>query len=1065
MIPKECKRLAEVDFPIAVVSKHSAREKSIRHGHPSTLHLWWARRPLAACRAMLMALLLPDPCDEHCPEEFKAQARHALLALPARPGRWDEQVRSDEGLRKVLLEFIGDFANWDHAASAAYLSAARELVKAAHPDDTPLVVDPFAGGGSIPLEALRIGCDAFASDLNPVACMILKVLLEDIPRHGPQLAEELRRIGAEIKAAAEKELAEFYPPDPDGARPIAYLWARTVLCEQPGCGCEIPLVRSFWLCSKASRRRALRYEVTRPKDKPPSLAFEVFEPKGDKDVQSGTVSRAKATCPACGGVLAPDRVRAQLRERRGGARDARLLAVVTTRPGETGRFYRTPTDGDLRATKAAEKELARRVAATPEILSGLSMVPNEPTPRGGGSGAGRAFSQRNYGMDVFADLFTPRQLLALTTLAQLVREAGERLRTGSAGENVARAPSTKTAARSTPPVKGSTVVVKGPTRTVSRSTASVDGPTQMLGGGESNPPHEMTPALAEAVQTALALAVSRFIDDYSSLCRWMDRETPCPTFARNALPIIWDFVETWPFDGTSWSLDGSLDWVARAIEALRIDRPGQIAQSRAQEHPLPSDAVACIFTDPPYYDAIPYSDMSDYFYVWLKRALPAARLAAFKDQLAPKGDECIVDEVKGKDRAYFEKTMGEAMAEGRRILKPGGIGCVVFAHKTTEGWEALLGGMIAAGWTVTASWPITTERPGRLRAQESAALAASIHLVCRPRPEDAPIGDWGHVRAELPRRAAEWMERLQAEGVRGADLVFACIGPALEVYSRYSKVVDPMERAIPLGGDPEANEAHQRGFLAYVWEVVGRAALNQVLGTAEASARNGAAGALEEDARLTALFLWTMQSTETQQLETVDGDSEDDDSDSDDEDEETTSRSKKKGFSLIYDVARRFAQPLGIHMETWEKRIIETEKGVVRLLPVLERAEQLFGDDGASAVADRLERAGSPAAAQLQLFPQTEEAPKVRGRGRRVAKKDVPDEALKSRREATTLDRVHAAMLLQASGRANALRALLQAEMERGPDFLRLANALSALYPQGSDEKRLLDAMLLAVPR
>src|ERR1700730_13959393 len=200
MIPRECKRLAEVDFPIAVVSKHAAREKSICHGHPSTLHLWWARRPLASCRAMLLALLLPDPGDPHCPEDFRTTARDLLRPMPGRVGN------SDEDLRDALLRFIGDFANWDNAASAAFLDAGRGLVKAAHPEEAPLVVDPFAGGGSIPLEALRIFCDAFASDLNPVACLILKAMLEDIPRYGPGLAAELRQIGAEIKRATETEL-------------------------------------------------------------------------------------------------------------------------------------------------------------------------------------------------------------------------------------------------------------------------------------------------------------------------------------------------------------------------------------------------------------------------------------------------------------------------------------------------------------------------------------------------------------------------------------------------------------------------------------------------------------------------------------------------------------------------------------------------------------------------------------------------------------------------------------------------------------------------------------------
>jgi len=333
MIPKDCKRLAEVDFPIAVVSKHAAREKSIRHGHPSTLHLWWARRPLASCRAMLLGLLLPDPCDPHCPKEFKAKAAKALLDVPGwATDRMTQQVKSDEGLRKALLEFIGDAADWDVANNPRWIGAARELVKAAHPDETPLVVDPFAGGGSIPLEALRLGCEAFASDLNPVACLILKVMLEDIPRHGPQLAEELRRVGKEIKEKAEKELGEFYPKDPDGATPIAYLWARTVKCESPNCGAEIPLVRSFWLCKKANRKRALRPVVhhrgteSTEKKTPcplclrgefPHVEFEIFEPKSENEVLDGTVTRAKATCLCCGSVLPPERVRAQLAEQRG----------------------------------------------------------------------------------------------------------------------------------------------------------------------------------------------------------------------------------------------------------------------------------------------------------------------------------------------------------------------------------------------------------------------------------------------------------------------------------------------------------------------------------------------------------------------------------------------------------------------------------------------------------------------------------------------------------------------------------------------------------------------------
>ncbi len=1013
MIPKECKRLAEVDFPIAVVSKHAAREKSIRHGHPSTLHLWWARRPLAACRAMLLGLLLPDPCDKQCPPEFKMKARELLAKVRGKVGS------KDQDLQQALLKFIGEFANWDLSADAIYLEVSRGLVKAAHPEETPLVVDPFAGGGSIPLEALRLGCDAFASDLNPVACLILKVMLEDIPRHGPELAEELRRVGADIKVAAEKELAEFYPPDPNGARPIAYLWARTVRCETPNCGAEIPLVRSFWLCKKANRRRALRPKVVKPKGKTPYVEFEICEPTSEQDVPSGTVSRAKATCVCCNTVLSPDRVRAQLSQQRGGADvlfepspsgrgqgegvprrigGARLLAVVTLQEGQQGRQYRLPTDKDYQAVWKAMQRLEE--AAAEKLPGGLSPVPDEPLPLMSGT-----FNVPIYGMNRWCNLFSARQTLSLLTVTKTITEV---------------LPSN---------------------------------------GGQAFP-------------DSLALSLTRGADYNSSLCSWnIPKQLVRNTFGRQALPMTWDFCEINLFGDGPGNYTGALGWILGVIEEFpRKGQPTQVQIADARESPLPDDAASVWFTDPPYYFAVPYADLSDFFFVWLKRLMPAHNLLRdpfdATNVLTPKERElCEMahwDPVryKNKDRVFFEEGMADAFGEGRRVLRDDGVCSVVFAHKTTEGWEALLSGMIRGGWTITGSWPIATEMGTRLRARESAALATSVHLVCRPRPKDAPIGDWAEVLRELPKRVGDWMERLQSEGVRGADLVFACIGPALEIFSRYSKV----ETA-------EGKEIKLDEYLQKVWEVVGRMALEQVLGTAEAKARNGAAGALEEDARLTALFLWTLQSTEQGKSEKEKGKSQeevqDPDTEADDEgsDEEPGTKARKPGFTLVFDVVRRFAQPLGIILPDWEGRIIETKKGIVRLLPVAERAKQLFGEDGAQAVADRLESSPSrPEIFQPTLFG--DEPPPVKGRkGRKRQGADVSDDALKARREATTLDRVHAAMLLQASGRTNALRALLKAEQDRGPDFLRLANALSALYPTGSEEKRLLDAMLLAVPR
>jgi len=394
-----------------------------------------------------------------------------------------------------------------------------------------------------------------------------------------------------------------------------------------------------------------------------------------------------------------------------------------------------------------------------------------------------------------------------------------------------------------------------------------------------------------------------------------------------------------------------------------------------------------------------------------------------------------------------------AFTEGKRALLPTGIGCVVFAHKSTEGWEALLSGLLNAGLIITSSWPIQTEMSSRTAAKDAASLMGSVHLVCRPRPDDAPIGDWGDVLRELPNRVAEWMEHLQGEGVRGADLVFACIGPALEIFSRYRSVETAEGREVALSE-----------YLEKVWEAVGRSALAQVLGTAEAKARNGAAGAVEEDARLTALFLWTLQSTSGETPRT--GNTEDVEEDLDEGDEDPAPATKAKGFSLVFDVVRRFAQPLGIDLPKWEGRIIEIDKGVVRLLPVAERARQLFGEDGAAKAAELLNR--DPAKdLQLSLFadakPKTQELPAARRKRKgvfRAGEDEHPADYMP-----TTLDHVHAAMILQASGQTTALRSLLAQEQARGPDFLRLANALSALYPTGSEEKRLLDAMLLAVPR
>ena len=669
-----------MDFPIAEVSKQAVREKSIRHGHPSTLHLWWARRPLASSRAVLIALLLPDPCDRHCPNEFKEDARRILLAMHARPRGWTKRAITDQGLRRVMLEFIAAFADWDHAANVAYLDVGRALVRAAHGDEPPLVADPFSGGGSIPLEALRIGCETFASDLNPVACLILKVLLENIPREGAGLGDEIRRIGGDIRAAAKDELGDLYPDDEDGSSTISYLWARTVRCEAPKCGAEIPLMRTWWLCRKDNRKKALRGKTVRKRGKPPRVELEIFDPKTDEDVEDATIKDAKAICVCCSAVLPKERVRAQLEEQRGGADavfdtdgnrigGARMIAVVTTRPGIKGRQYRLATPADYGPVRRAQSRLVEIVDEWESNgKEGLCPMPDESLPPIGTLG----FRVQRYGMAQWDDLFTARQKVVLDTMRRLTSNA-------------------------------------------------------------------------ELNREPLSLVLSRMANAGCSLGRWhRARETHEGVYARHALPIVWDYSESNPLSDSTGGYSGAIDWVAKVADAWPESGTGQVQLADATNHPLPDESVAVWFTDPPYYDAVPYADLSDLFLVWLKRALPGNALLDDPfdpdNTLSPKAQEVVQDKSKKvdghrKDQKWFERTMARAFAEGRRVLQEDGIGSVVFAHKTTEGWEALLSGMIHGGWTITGSWPIATEmksRPARARLRR-ARLERPPHMPPAPR--------------------------------------------------------------------------------------------------------------------------------------------------------------------------------------------------------------------------------------------------------------------------------------------------------------------------------------------
>jgi adenine-specific DNA methylase len=1005
MIPATCKRLIEVDFPIAKVSEHSAKEKATPSGHPAMLHLWWARRPLAACRAVLLGLLLPDPCSPECPPAFKVKARELLAK------RHSKTASKDEELRQSLLDFIGEFADWNHSANSLYLEIGRGLVKAAHPEETPVVVDPFAGGGSIPLEALRLGCEAFASDLNPVACLILKTLLEDIPRYGNAefrlsdtkgrqvvvhgLGEALRHVGMRVKESAESELAQYYPSGPDACRPIAYLWARAVRCEGIGCGAEIPLARSFWLSQKGNHRRALRYKVEKNQGKTPRVIFEVFEPAKESDVPMGTVSRANATCPCCHTVLPAERVRAQLAEQAGGADvqfdahghrigGAVLLVVVTVHKDRTGRGYRLPTPDDYAAVYAA-------YGAAKKMDTSAS--PDEPLPPTGTLG----FRVQRYGITRWGDLFSSRQKLSLIKLQSLL--AG-------------------------------------------------------------------LPATERFLRPMLAAAFNRVAMSNMSLTRWNAHAQKMQhTFGRQALPIVWDFAEVVPIANAPGNWESGYELVCNVAEGWPVGCAiGGVQQADARKSPLASDSANIWFTDPPYYDAVPYADLSDFFFVWLKRTLTRHPLLRdpfdSSNRLTPKAQEIVQDETRRvnegvKDGAFFESEMARAFAEGRRVTRDDGVACVVFAHKTTEGWEALLSGMLQSGWTVTASWPITTEMGSRLRAQASAALATSVHLICRPRPADAGVGDWSAVKAAMEKRIREWLPTLTKHGVRGADAIFSCLGPALESYSRYEKVLTAADREVPLGGDPDATEPEQRGFLAYVFETLSKEALRQVLGDAETEG-------FEEDARMTALFLWTLQTTKAngnggKKPEPTN----DTDDDTGDEDDAEKPKKAKAGFLMPFDTFIRITRPMGIHYTALEGRVIVIEKGVVRLLPVRERSEQLLGEaatrPGAVISLEDVQQMELGLVTKRQDEAALPSKPK---RGQKV--KAVPGQA-QEEATFTTLDRIHRAMLLFGLGRSTLLRQVLEKELHQSRRFERLALSLNALYPDGSDERRMLEGVQAAM--
>jgi len=734
---KRTKRLIETILPIKEISLQSRKEKSMRHGHISTLHIWWARRPLAACRAVIFASLIPDPGNE--------KERQELVELTAKLAH--RRVGFDDEHDEVLEQ-------------------ARALIREHYGDEAPKVLDPFAGGGAIPLEALRLGCEAYAVELNPVAHIIelctlvypqkynLRIKLRDaLAKYGlepegngrnetgkmfadadldeevSELAFDVRYWGNVILERVKKKIGHLYPKV-NGKTPIAYLWARTVRCPNPACGATIPLIRQTWLCKKEKKKVA--YRVI-PDEKTKRCRFEIV--KGDDidfDPSEGTMRRDSTSCPFCGYAVPGKQLRHIGKSE--GLGEQPICIVVQ---GAKGKDY-VPID---ECSNEAFEEAQTMLEELKQDDEWAEFIPTEPVIEWSG-----VFNAPLYGLDRFDKLFNPRQLLALLHFTKAVRDAYPEIEESAAD-----------------------------------------------------------PEYAKAVAAYVSLVITRLSDYFSVLSAWENtQERVAHVFKFNALPMVWDYGEIDPTVVCVGSFASMLRSVHRVLEAITAQRDcllieGHIALGSAAALSLSDAEVDTIVTDPPYYDAVPYADLSDFFYVWLKRTIGHLYPDVFSTPLTPKKEEIVQHNLRSKSRvegkAFYVQEMTKAFKEAHRVLKDDGIFVVVFAHKTTEAWETIIRSLLDADLVVDASWPIVTEQAERLRAHGSAALASSVWLVCRKRAAEAGIG---YSDAVAPKIAEEVRSRLDTywdAGIRGADFFVSAIGPAIKVFGQYSEVRD-------LSGEP-----------------------------------------------------------------------------------------------------------------------------------------------------------------------------------------------------------------------------------------------------------------------
>ncbi|GAA6740585.1 DUF1156 domain-containing protein [Thermus oshimai] len=792
------KKLIEVALPLEAINAASAREKSIRHGHPSTLHLWWARRPLASARAVIFAQMVDDPsaCPEEFPtEEAQARERERLFRLIEKLVQWENTT--NEALLEEARQEI--WKSWQRACrDNAHHPRAEELF---NPKRLPAFHDPFAGGGSLPLEAQRLGLEAYASDLNPVAVLINKAMIEIPPRFanrppvnpearakkalmerewkGAQgLAEDVRYYGRWMRDEAERRIGHLYPkvkitPEMAQDRPdlkplvgqeltvIAWIWARTVRSPNPAFAhVEVPLASTFMLSTKPGKEAYVEPVIEGDSYR---FTVKVGKPKDPEAAKLGTSAgkRSAFRCLLSGVPIPYDYIRA---EGRAGRMGARLMAIVAE--GPKGRVYLPPVP--------EHKEIARQAVPTwkPDIP-----LPDNP----------RDFKTPLYGISTYGDLFTPRQLVALTTFADLVGEAMERVRQDALAAGLP------------------------------------DDETPLREGGTG------ARAYAEAVGMYLGLALSRLSDIQNSLCAWENTKTQVRhLFTRQAVPMLWDFGENNVFGDAAGDYMVSLENMLRALEKVPCVEVGQSNQADASTQTVSINKI--VSTDPPYYDNIGYADLSDFFYVWLRRSLRSVFPDLFATVAVPKAEELVATPYRhgSKDKAeqFFLEGMTKALARLAEQAHPAFPVTIYYAFKQSEsegngearrtGWETFLEAVIRAGFSITGTWPMRTELSNRMVGKDTNALASSIVLVCRKRPENAPTATRREFLSALKEELPKALRLLQAGNIAPVDLAQAAIGPGMAVYTRYAGVLDA-----------EGNPVTVREALALINQVLDEALAEQ----------------------------------------------------------------------------------------------------------------------------------------------------------------------------------------------------------------------------------------------